>query len=84
MKDKLIRYPIKIHEILEEVKEKSGISINAYIQEAIIKKLVHDKYLVIKSTTILCDKDTGKIVESIPEELKYCDGDKCQVRLDDV
>lgn len=87
---KLIQLPDKIHDVLKNYKEKTGMSISAYIYRAIYKAMVHDKLINIKRVNIYVDKNTGKVIEkpkkkeedkinAPPESIKYCDGDKCSV-----
>ena len=62
IKEKLISYPNKIHEILEYYKEQTGRSINSIINEAIVRLLIHEKLITFKRTTVLTDKE-GKLID---------------------
>lgn len=92
---KLITLPDKIDEILKNHKEKTGVSVTAYIQRAVYLQMINDRLMNIKPVTVYFNKNTGEILEKVtieksdkkinkvPESIKYCDGDKCQVNLDD-
>lgn len=49
---KLIRLPREINDVLLENKRMSGMSATAYIQEAVYRKMIHDKLIKIKRTTV--------------------------------
>lgn len=81
---KLITIPDEIYDILNKYKETTGISMSAYIQEALYKKLIHDRLMVVKTTPVYVGKKLDKKIRSIqqmPEGIKYCDGDKCEIPI---
>lgn len=79
---KLITIPDEINDILQEYKDKTGIAVTAYIQEAIYRRMIHDKLMIIKTVTVHVDKEgktesERKIEE--PQGERFCDSDRCEI-----
>jgi hypothetical protein len=74
----LLRLPIDIFKILEEYKSMTGVSITNQIYETVAWRLI-TKGLI--SLDEFREKETKKEepFQQIPEDIKYCDGDKCQI-----
>ena len=73
-----IRVKPIIKDKLSQLKEKTGLSINFQINFAIFKYLILDT----KVPYWELDKrpDPGyDMVNKLPEELKFCDGDSCEI-----
>ena len=73
---------IRVKEIIKDklvqVKEKTGLSINYQVNFAIFK------YLILDTKVPFWEIDTRPdphydVVNKLPEELKFCDGDKCEI-----
>ena len=73
---------IRVKEIIKDklvkVKEKTGLSINYQVNFAIFK------YLILDTKVPFWEIDTRPdphydVVNKLPEELKFCDGDSCKV-----
>lgn len=75
----LLKLPEQIHFILQNYKKKTGMSMTSYIQRALYRQLINDRLLYIKMVTLNVDPENGEMLDSVPESIKYCDGDKCQV-----
>ena len=78
-RDKLVNFPEFILDKLEEYRHNTGISASSYIKHAVVKQMVLDKLIYFKTeyiTTI--NKEPETVQNPIPEELKFCDGDKCE------
>lgn len=81
MKDKLISFPKEVLDALEEYKKRTGIPASHYIRNATIRSMIVDGLIFFKTKYIYIE-DPGngeKIKQAIPEEIKFCDGDKCMI-----
>ena len=76
-----IRVKDVIKDRLEELKEKTGLSINYYVNYAIVKQLVLDK--ILRYWELDDKKPQYENVVKFPEEAielnKFCDGDSCEI-----
>lgn len=83
MKDKLISFPEEILNALDDYKKKTGIPATDYIRLAVIKKMIEEKLIWIKTKYITVEKerDNGGKLSTIDaiESNKFCDGDKCEL-----
>jgi len=78
-----IRVKDTIKDKLEQLKEKTGLSINYYVNYAIVKQLIMDKLLKHWEYMDMSKPDPHyEVYNKLPEDAKYCDGDKCEVDLD--
>ena len=71
---KTIEIPDELYEVLEEHKKTTGRPITGMIQEGLYRWMVHERLVKPKTREI-----NMKRKEKLPEELKFCDGDKCNV-----
>lgn len=81
-REKLISFPNFILDKLDEYKQKTGISSTAYIRLALIKAMVLDKLIYFKTKYIITNQENQINKNSIPESLKYCDSEHCEVNYD--
>ena len=79
----LLNLPVSLHNVLVRYKEFSGVNITNQIYEAITSWLFMKKLIDLDSIGYL--NGNGKKIkkeepelEPVPEELKFCDGDKCE------
>ena len=63
---------------LEELKIKTGLSINYYVNYAIVKQLILDSILKYWEVDDRPDPHY-EYDNKLPDELKYCDGDVCEI-----
>ena len=74
MKEKLIRIPDKINDVLEQHKIDTGRSITGMLQESLYRWLVNEKLIRIRTISISIQK---KKEEEMPNDIKFCTNDKC-------
>jgi len=84
MKDKLISFPEEVLDVLDEYKQKTGIPATDYIRLAVIKKMIEEKLIFIKTKYVNVNKekeDNSKKISTLDaiEANKFCDGDKCEL-----
>jgi len=73
-----IRVKPVVKELLETIKEKNGFSINFQVNFAIFKYLALDTKVPLWK---LDDrpKPHYEVINKLPEDLKFCDGDSCEI-----
>ena len=78
---KLITLPDEVSDILNNYKEKTGMSATSYIQRAVYKSLIHDKLMIIKPRIIYYEKEDenngnklNETVEVVPEKIQPMKG----------
>lgn len=81
-KEKLISFPKFILDKLDEYKMKTGISSTSYIRNSLIKQMVLDKLIYFKIEYVITKQEKQINKNSIPESLKYCDSEHCEVNYD--
>ena len=65
---------------LEELKKKTGLSINYYVNYAIVKQLLLDEIIIYWEYDNITKKDPHyEYINKLPEDLKFCDGDSCEL-----
>ena len=83
MKNKLISFPKEVLDVLEDYKRKTGITASDYIRDATIRRMIVDGliFFKIKYVDVNIDGNGQKKSKdkSPPEEIKYCDGDRCEI-----
>ena len=82
MKDKIISFPEEILDALQEYKEKTGIPATDYIRSCVCRKMIQDGLIMIRTKYIDVNKEkvnNGKKVNAPPQEILFCDSEKCQV-----
>ena len=81
----LLRLPEYIHKILVRYKKLSGVSITNYIYKAIMREMIMDGLVsleTIKNNNVNKKEKKQVVVQPIPEELKFCNGDSCGITPD--
>ena len=73
---KSIEIPDNISDVLEQHKIDTGRPVSGMIQEAIWRWAIHEKLIKIRIVVIKREK-TAKKINKMPEELKFCNGPKC-------
>lgn len=80
----LLRLPTYLHEVLVKYKEITGISVTSQIIDCIYRQMILRGFITvadIRNGIEFPKKEIQKqeiISQSMPEELKFCDGDKCE------
>jgi len=75
-----IRVKDTIKDKLEQLKNKTGLSINYYVNYAIVKQLIMDKLLLHWEYDNMIKTDPHyEVYNKLPEDAKYCDGDSCEI-----
>ena len=79
-----IRVKEVIKDKLEQLKEKTGLSMNYYVNYAIVKQLIMDKLLLHWEYMDITDikpqyEDIVKYPDEAQELNKFCDGDSCEI-----
>ena len=77
-----IRIRVKpiIKEKLVKLKEKTGLSINYYVNYAVVKQLLLDSILKLWEYDNIYKPDPHyETINKLPEDLKFCDGDSCEM-----
>ena len=75
-----IRVKDVIKSRLEELKDLTGLSINYYVNYAIVKQLIMDRILKGWEFENMAKKDPHyENINKLPEDLKFCDGDRCEI-----
>ena len=81
-KEFTMRMPDDIHALLMRIKKQFRISMNSKIMGYIARGLISDGYYPI-SNLIEVSKSNHKIeqtaTEPMPEGVKFCDGDSCEI-----
>lgn len=75
MKDKLISFPEEMLQALDDYKKLTGIPATDYIRDTVARRMVTDGLIKLKTKTIVIEDR----VTEVPEAIKFCDGDKCEV-----
>jgi len=81
MKDKLISFPEEILDVLDDYKKKTGIPATDFVRKAVVKQMIIEGLIFIKTRYIIEDKIKlvrVNISDAI-ESNKFCDGDKCEL-----
>ena len=73
-----IRVKPIVKELLETIKEKNGFSINFQVNFAIFKYLALDLKVPYWKLDTRPDPHY-EAINKLPEELKFCDGDRCEI-----
>lgn len=72
--------PDEIHELLVNLKGKFGCSITSQILQYIARGLIKDGlYPVSNLVSVRYTRRNPPDTNMMPEGVKYCDGDKCEV-----
>ena len=81
-KEMTLRMPDEIHHILVNLKKKFRVSVNSTIMTYIARGLIKDELYSLKNL-MANNNHTMKPSDTniMPEELKFCDGDKCAVPI---
>ena len=75
-----IRVKPLVKERLEKLKEKTGLSINYYVNYAVVKQLLLDSIIKHWEYENMAKKDPHyENINKLPEDLKFCDGDRCEI-----
>lgn len=77
-KEFTLRMPDEIHSVLTRLKESFGVAITSKILDYVARGLIKDGYIRID----INGKKSPRVLPSInmiPEELKFCDGDSCEI-----
>ena len=75
-----IRVKPLVKKRLEELKEKTGLSMNYYVNYAIVKQLILDSILKTwEYDNITRQNPHYENINKLPEDLKFCDGDRCEL-----
>ena len=75
-----IRVKPLVKERLEELKKKTGLSINYYVNYAVVKQLLLDKIIKHWEYNNITKPDPHyEYINKMPDEVKFCDGDSCEV-----
>ena len=74
-KELTLRLPDHIFKVIDEFKEASGVSYTNFIYNAIYWYCITKQLLPLQ----LNGKKNTSSHNTLPNELKFCDGDKCQV-----
>lgn len=77
---KLISMPKKILEKLKDFKEKTGISANSYMRNAIVRQMIADGLINITPLNLSAGRERKIKIETPPEDIKYCNGDSCSIQ----
>ena len=81
-KEFTMRMPDDIHALLMRIKQQFRISINAKIMGFIMRGLIDEGTYPISKLIEVSKRDQSIIyneTEPIPEGVKFCDGDSCEV-----
>ena len=78
MKEILLRIPDELFGIIKEFKEKTGVAYTNFIYNSIVWYCVSKKLLSFRFINGY-NKKEEVVRDSLPEELKFCDGDSCEV-----
>ena len=69
-----------IKDRLEQIKKDTGQSINAIVINALYRQLIIDKVIKYWELDNIVKPDPHyENINKLPEDLKFCDGDKCEI-----
>ena len=80
-----LRMPDDIYEILVKIRENFRVAMNAKIMDYIARGLINDKYYPINKLFNDNPKRYQNDIQNdinlnpLPEDVKFCDGDKCEI-----
>lgn len=60
IKDKLISFPTEILDALDDYRKSTGVPATDYIRTAVIRSMILDKLIVIKTKVVFMDKKENK------------------------
>lgn len=78
-KDLHLRFPINIWKAIKNYAKESGCSYTNVIYTAVFFFLYSRNLINIEKPSI--EIENKRILNKIPEAIKYCDGDKCEVDM---